>query len=267
MRFNCYVTTPVSVTWTLRIVLARNGSAPLAKPERRECAKDERDYYFTPAPIRLCVPLFCACCRRNGNAMNEAVTSRVSPLAGTASATLYLGISGVCHPSESLYRLLRGRSPWQDGHAKYQSVPVLEAALKRWPEVEVILTSTQPWVHGLTHVLRELGPGLAQRVVGYTYEDLTKKVKRTVLTRSGSTRTIGFSNEDYWRMNKAQIVAEHVAWRHPVRWVAIDDEDILWPSDVRRDRLVLVDGCLGLEDAKAQDRLQTVLLMNFSPSS
>lgn len=182
---------------------------------------------------------------------------------GSAAPTLYLGISGVCHPSESLYDLVFGRSPWQDGHSRYQSVPVLEAALRPWPEVELILTSSQPWAHGLASVLQDLGQLLARRVTGYTYEDLTTKAKRTFRTRNGSTRTVGFSDEDYWRMNKAQIVAAHVAWRRPKRWVAVDDDSILWSDEVRKDKLVLTDGCLGLNDSAVQDRLKTVLLMNF----
>ena len=184
-------------------------------------------------------------------------TERESP------PTLYLGIFGVLHPSESLYALLHGRSPWDDGHARYQSVPVLEAALARWPAVEIVLTSTLPRAQGLATVLQQLGPSLASRVVGCTQEDLTTQVKRTVPTRGGGTRTVGFSTDDYRRMNKAEVVATHVAWRRPLQWVAIEDEDILWPQDVRRDRLVLTDGCVGLASAEAQDRLLTVLLMNF----
>jgi hypothetical protein len=181
----------------------------------------------------------------------------------TTAPTIYLGISGVLHPSESTYSLLYGRSPWSDGHSKYESVPVLDEALENWPDVELVLTSTQPWAHGLDSVLAQLGQTLAARVVGYTHDDLTSKVKREVTTRSGKTRTVGLSNEDYWRMNKSAIVATHVEWRRPDRWIAIDDEDILWPHDVRRDRLVLTDGCAGLQSAEAQDRLRAVMLLNF----
>lgn len=181
----------------------------------------------------------------------------------TKAPTVYLGISAVLHPSESLYNLVCGRSPWTDGHSKYESVPVLERALESWSDVELVLTSTQPWAHGLESVLEHLGPSLAARVVGYTYEDLTTKVKREVNTRSGAIRTLRISNEDYWRMSKADIVAAHVKWHRPERWIAIDDEDILWPHEVRRDRLVLTDGCVGLRSMEAQDRLRTVMHMNF----
>jgi hypothetical protein len=189
--------------------------------------------------------------------MNRVLPSK------NAAPTVYVGIAGVLHPSESTYSLVYGRSPWADGHSKYESVPVLAQALESWPDVELVLTSTQPWAHGLESVLEHLGPSLGARVVGYTYEDLTTKVKRDVTTRSGLTRTVGISNEDYWRLNKSAIVATHVEWRRPDRWIAIDDEGILWPHDVRRDRLVLTDGCVGLQSAEAQDRLRTVMLMNF----
>ncbi len=179
--------------------------------------------------------------------------------------TAYLGISGVLHPSESLYGLLRGRSPWADGHAKYEGVPYLEKALGEWPDVRIVLTSTQPRAHGLSSVLERLGPSLAARVSGSTYEDLTTKAERVAVTRSGSSRTVAYSNDDYWRMSKAQIVDAHVRWLRPSSWIAIDDEDILWPQAVRHDQLVLTDGCIGLLNEEAQDRLDFVLRTNFGP--
>lgn len=181
----------------------------------------------------------------------------------TIAPTVYLGISGVLHPSESTYNLIHGRSPWAIGHSKYESAPVLEQALENWPDAELVLTSTQPWAHGLDSVLAQLGTSLAARVVGFTYEDLTTKVTREVTTRNGRTRTVGISTEDYWRLNKSAIVATHVEWRRPDHWIVVDDEDILWPHDVRRDRLVLTDGCVGLQSDEAQDQLRAVMLKNF----
>jgi hypothetical protein len=188
---------------------------------------------------------------------------RIIPAVDVSPPTAFLGISGILHPSESTYELVRGCSPWSDGHSKYEGVPILEAALASWPDVRIVLTSTQPCARGLDAVLEHLGASLAGRVAGFTYEDLTTKVKREVGTRSGTTRTVCYSSNDYWRMNKGEIVATHVAWSRPERWMVIDDEDILWPQEVRRDRLVLTDGCVGLRSSQAQDRLLTVMLMNF----
>lgn len=174
---------------------------------------------------------------------------------------LYLGISGVLHPSASLYELVYGRSPWDDGHRKYEVVPWLSSELARWPDVRIVVTSTQPWKHGLPAVLEHLGT-LAERVIGFTHEDLTTRAIRQVRTRSGTTRHIAYSDADYWRMNKADIVATHVEWLQPQAWVAVDDEDILWPRRLA-DHVCIVDGCRGLLHPTEQDNLVTSLEMNF----
>lgn len=173
---------------------------------------------------------------------------------------VYLGISGVLHPSASTYELVHGHDPSDDAHRNYEAVPWLSSALARWPDVRIVLTSTQPWKHGLPAVLGHLGP-LADRVVSFTYEDLTTKVVRQVRTRSGTTRLVGYSNEDYWRMHKSDIVAAHVDWLKPEAWVTVDDEDILWSREVA-EHVCIVDGCKGLKHPAEQERLLTCLRMN-----
>lgn len=201
---------------------------------------------------------------RNDGGDGKRSSTKASPMESTDGGpqVVYLGISGVMHPSQTTYELVHGRSPWDAGHEKYEGVPVLAAALDCWPTARIVLTSTQPWAHGLAAVLPRLG-ALAKRVDGFTYEDLTKHAVRTVKTRSGTTRHVTYSNEDYWRMTKADIVSAHVEWLNPAAWVAIDDETILWPEAVTRDQLVATDGCVGLKSPEAQDRLLTVLHANF----
>ena len=189
--------------------------------------------------------------------------ARILPAPQPLGPTVYLGISGVLHPSESLYSLVHGASPWARGHSRYEGVPILAKALEHWPDVRIVLTSALPRTHDLKQIVDCLGPSLAVRLSGWTFEDITTKVKREVATRNGTTRTVGYASNDYWRMNKADIVATHVAWSRPLSWVAIDDEDILWPVDVRRERLVIPDPCAGLVPESTQERLMTVLQQNF----
>jgi hypothetical protein len=85
----------------------------------------------------------------------------------TTAPPIYLGISGVLHPSESIHTLVFGHPPWEDGHTKYENVPALLQALENWPDVKLVLTSTQPLADGLNSVLAQLGLTLAARVVGY----------------------------------------------------------------------------------------------------
>lgn len=174
-------------------------------------------------------------------------------------AVVYLGISGVLHPSWSFYRYVHGREADEDGHRKYQSVGALDRALRGWPGVRIILTSTQPWDKALPAVLEELGP-LARRVDGFTFEDLT--------TRAPSKGRHGrpMYDVDYWRLSKGQIVHTHVEWLRPTAWIALDDEDLGWSDEDRSNRLVLTNGTKGLQDAAALDRLMTVLEGNFGPS-
>jgi len=185
-------------------------------------------------------------------------TSRAASAERDSLKVVYLGISGVLHPSRSLYELLHGKVPEDDGHFLYEATPVLERALAPWPEARIVLTSTQPWANGLSTVLRELGPSLAARVTGFTYEDLTTKLRR-------GRRQLPLSNEDYWRCVKSDIVRLHVEWLQPGAWVAIDDETILWTDFERAQHFVAVDGDKGLLDPAAQDRLVTVLSGNFGP--
>jgi hypothetical protein len=183
---------------------------------------------------------------------------------GEAAAGLhvvYLGISGVLHPSRSLYELVEGRNPWDAGHRPYEAVPVLEHILQGWPACRVVLTSTQPWSKGLPTVLECLGPALAQRVVGFTFEDLTTKLRL-------GRRQKPLSEEDYWRLPKSEIVRLHAGWLAPTAWVAIDDETIAWTEHEAVHQLVAVDGCKGLLDPTAQALLRSLLTEAFgSPSS
>lgn len=178
--------------------------------------------------------------------------------------TVYLGLSGVLHPSESTYRLLRGCSPWTDGHSKYEGAKTLEETLQMWPTLRIVLTSTLPWAHGLPAVLESLGPRLAARVDGYTYRDLTTRIDGPLTRPDGTKQALPVSAEEYWRLNKSAIVAIHVAWRKPTSWVVLDDENIAWPTEVRKRRLMLTNPCKGLFDASAVERLRAILNDNFS---
>ena len=179
----------------------------------------------------------------------EQLEAFVARLQTTPAAPdiLFLGISGVLHPSASTYRLARRVEPWGDGHNRYEGVKVLERALAPYPSVRIVLTSTQPCAHSIATVIAELG-ALGERVDGFTFDELTKS---------------GMSAETYWRLDKSSIVAATVELLKPRRWVAIDDEGMRWPFEVRETQLVRTDGCEGLMTAEAQDRLQTVLAGNF----
>lgn len=170
---------------------------------------------------------------------------------------VYLGLSGVVHPSASTFELVHGCSPWSVGHHEYEAVPALELALAPWPDAKIVLTSTLPKAIGLPSVLERMGPTLASKVIGTTFEDFTTRILR-------GRRQVPYAVDDYWRLNKSDIVRAHVEWLAPSAWIAVDDDSILWTERERRDHFVDVDPCKGLLDPDAQDRLLTVLTRQFS---
>lgn len=177
-------------------------------------------------------------------------------LHASGTGILYLGVSGVLHPSRNLYELLKGKAPEADGHREYEGVGVLQAALRGWPQLRIVLTSTQTWLKGLTAVMERLGPELASRVIGDTYGDLTTKAQL-------GPRQAPLGHADYWRYTKAEIVRAHADWLRPAAWIAVDDETLMWSANERLLRFVQVNGCEGLLDPATQDRLLTVLEGTF----
>lgn len=176
-----------------------------------------------------------------------------------SGALLYLGISGVLHPSVSEYSQRYDRLPGSDGHTLYEGAPLLEKLLEGWPEVRIVLTSSLPRIYSFEMVLEQLGRQLARRVDGYTYEDLTTRVLMA------DART-PYSGDDYRMLDKADIVRVHVAWRKPAAFVVLDDEDLRWTGRELEENVVIVDGCEGLLSASAQERLAIVLARNFGPA-
>ncbi|OWQ46631.1 hypothetical protein CDL60_14315 [Roseateles noduli] len=171
---------------------------------------------------------------------------------------LYLGVGGVLQPSRSTYSLVYGRDPFEDGHSPYECAPLLDELLRGWPAVRIVLTSVRPWRHGLPAVLEALGPGLAHRVIGYAFEDLTTKA------RFGKSQR-HISEMEYWRMSRASIVDKHLQWLRPRAWLAVDDEDDGWTDGERACHVVLTPPLTGLLDAGAQAKLHGLLVHQFGP--
>lgn len=187
-------------------------------------------------------------------AASKAVLTR--PRREAPLHVLYVGLNGVLHPSDSIYRLLFDKSCWDAGHTEFEGAAVLEQALAPWPSASIVLTSTQVWAHGLEPILERLGPGLAERVIGWTFDDLTRKAK---LGAHGQP----MSCTGYWSMSRSEVVRQHVDWLQPDAWIAVDDDAALWTTNERRGHCVLTDPCKGLREPAALDRLTTLLVGNF----
>ncbi|MFG6459801.1 NIF family HAD-type phosphatase [Roseateles sp. BYS96W] len=192
--------------------------------------------------------------------MTEQLDNPGVCVAGADSSidVLYLGIGGVLHPRESMYRWTRGRASSEDGHEPYECIPLLTDLLNGWPGVRIVLTSIRPQEHRLPVILEALGPGLAPRVIGNTFEDLTSKARFGQLQRH-------VSDLDYVRMSNALVVEKHLAWLRPRAWVGVDAEARGWTDSELACNVVITPPLSGLIDAEAAAKLAGLLAHQFGP--
>lgn len=171
-----------------------------------------------------------------------------------ATTILYLDFDGILHPDKA-YRMLKGRVILRypelraPGHTFFEGEPLLVKMLDQFPSVAIVLSTS--WVRKIKNyreIVQLLSPALQARVIGSTFH---------------SRLTDRFS---YDSMSRGQQIQEDVLHRRPSAWIALDDDDELWPAQ-SRDRLVTVDSELGLLfDPEAQLRLERALIRVTNPN-
>ena len=147
--------------------------------------------------------------------------------AGYGAPILYLDFDGPLHYDNALRHPRRGvylMAP--PGYVLFQHVGLLEDALKPYPEVLIVLSTS--WVKALSfsRAKKRLTSNLQSRVIGATYH----------------TQMNRFNFED---MTRAEQILDDVQRRRPRDWLALDNDGWQWPA-VHRDHLVLTDDCDGL---------------------
>jgi HAD domain in Swiss Army Knife RNA repair proteins len=115
----------------------------------------------------------------------------------------------------------------------FDRVPLLEAWLRDWPQVEIVISSSWREVHGQEEMVEMLGPEVGGRVVGCT-----------PVARCGEGGAVDPSQGDVPE-REAEIRAWMAgSWQPQRPWAALDDMD--WLFSPRCEQLVLCDGRRGL---------------------
>ncbi|TXG80839.1 MAG: hypothetical protein E6R14_08665 [Thermomicrobiales bacterium] len=162
-----------------------------------------------------------------------------APARNARPPVLYLDYDGVLHPDAAFVFRGKGVVLMREGHALFECVPILERILDDFPAVRIVLATS--WVQALdfSRAKARLSAALQCRVIGATFHRRhMNDVAFQMLPRG------------------VQILAD--AQRRGCRWVAIDNDDELWPASYR-DRLVLTDPETGLLDTTVQRRLREKL--------
>lgn len=170
---------------------------------------------------------------------------------------LYLDYDGVLH-HDAVHRNpktgIHIDASVAPGRRLFEWTEFLIQAVRPFPLLEIVLSTSWVRVLGYTGARDYLPPVLASRVIGATYH--RRHHKPDSIRESGILVPA-----------RGVEVLRDVSRRRPKQWVAVDDMDDGWPPQ-HKDRVVLCDPSTGLGDASTRARLEAVLSDYFgSPSS
>lgn len=165
---------------------------------------------------------------------------------------LYLDFDGVLH-HDAVFRSPRDgifiSASSAPGRRLFEWTEVLVEAIKPFPELRIVLSTSWVRVLGYTKARSYLPKELNCRVIGATYH---RRFHR-------GDAVLGDSS---YRPYRGIEVLADVSRRRPWQWVALDDTDEGWP-DEHRERVVLCDPNTGLGDTDTRTRLDEVLNKHF----
>ncbi|WP_153946218.1 HAD domain-containing protein [Cupriavidus sp. U2] len=158
---------------------------------------------------------------------------------------LYLDFDGVLHP-DSVFRTRNGIELLHyPGRSLFEHVPLLDDALKPYPEVRIVLsTSWQLIEGGYEGAKSRLSAGLQARCIGGTYN---RRVNRKTWFEG---------------MSRPEQVVLDVKRRQPEKWIAVDDWPGEWPTWASQN-VVRADPVLGIADVTVFEDLKTKLECEF----
>lgn len=166
----------------------------------------------------------------------------------TADVVLYTDLDGVLQHEAVLWHHRRGiyMCPRQaPGRVLFEWAHYLEEAMRPWPDVRLVLSSTWCIRPGFGGTMKRLPDELRRRYIGGTFHrGLYAHDPRAL--------------ESFRAKPRGVQVCEDVRRRRPRQWLALDDDLVGWPTDAL-ENLVPCDGATGLSSVAVRAELQTKL--------
>ena len=157
-----------------------------------------------------------------------------------AGVVLYLDFDGVLHHDEVYWSRKRGIHIRAPGHRLFEWAEILEEILAPYSEVSIVLATSWVRVKSYEFAKKQLSPALQSKVIGATFH--RREMNKFVFENTARGE---------------QIYAD-VKRRQPTAWLAIDNDDVGWPSHCRSN-LIKTDDALGLSDPNVQAEIRTRL--------
>lgn len=158
---------------------------------------------------------------------------------GYGEPVLYLDYDGVLHHENVLWHPRRGIYAGTPGFILFEHAPLLASLLQPFPAVRIVLSTSWSRVIGYSRAVERLPPGLQVRVIGSTFHS-------------------EMNEEGFTSKSRGRQVLEDVARRQPRSWIALDDTDDGWPTEVR-DHVLITDERLGISEPGMPHQITSAL--------
>lgn len=163
---------------------------------------------------------------------------------------LYLDFDGVLHPSD-VFRHIHSSEVFLPerlillGHRFFEHAELLSSLIEPYSYLRIILSTNWVYAVGYDRARRQLPASLAERVIGATYHSSMRH------------------SREYARMSRGQQILSDVERRLPHAWLAVDDDDELWP-DAHLHNLILTHPDHGISDPAVLASLSEALARTFT---
>lgn len=158
---------------------------------------------------------------------------------GRGEYVLYVDFDGVLHHENVLWHPKRGAYAGPPGFALFEHAPLLDELLRPYPEIGIVLSTSWVRTYGCYGAAKRLPAGLRCRVLGATFHSQ-------------------MNEHAFVAKPRGKQVMEDVARRQPRGWLALDDTDDGWPTEVR-DQVLLTDEQLGIAALGMPKRIAAAL--------
>lgn len=134
------------------------------------------------------------------------------------------------------------------GARLFMWAPILDAVLKDFPDVRIVLSTTWVPVFGYEVAVACLPQGLRERVVGATFDEVTKNY--------------GYTASEWRALSRWMQICRWIEWKRPNAWIALDDTLDDCPQEMKSN-VVMLNPERGLSQPEKVERLR-MLLEGFS---